>query len=295
MLPLDLVTLTALMARTKGDPNIRIGLIDGPVFTKHPDLDTTNLNQVGNNMPFACAKQYSTACVHGTFIAGVLSAKRGSVAPAICPGSTLLVRSIFVETASNAHSTPGAKPAELVSALYECMDAGASILNLSLGLAPAESMHQKALTEALDAALKRNVLVVAAAGNQSRFDSSPITRHPWVIPVAGCDLNGRLSSESNFGHSIGKHGLRAPATNITSLSSVGKPLSFSGTSAAVPFVTGAIALLWAQFPEANAAQIKLAVTQSATRRRTGIVPPLLDAQAAYRTLMQDVGKMEEER
>jgi hypothetical protein len=53
----------------------------------------------------------------------------------------------------------------------------------------------------------------------------------------------------------------------------------------VPFVTGAIALLWSEFPAASAAQIKLAVTQAAMPRRASVVPPLLDAWAAYQVLL----------
>ena len=52
----------------------------------------------------------------------------------------------------------------------------------------------------------------------------------------------------------------------------------------MPFVTGTIALLWSEFPAATAAQIKLAVSQVSARRRASVVPPLLDAAAAYQNL-----------
>jgi len=35
------------------------------------------------------------ACSHGTLVAGVLSARRDSLHPGICPGCTLVVRPIF--------------------------------------------------------------------------------------------------------------------------------------------------------------------------------------------------------
>jgi subtilisin family serine protease len=136
----------------------------------------------------------------------------------------------------------------------------------------------------LDLATQRRVIIVAAAGNQGALGSSPITRHPWVIPVAAYDLSGRPMTQSNLGQSIGRRGLGAPGDKITSLGAEGKPLTFGGTSAAAPFVTGAVALLWSTFPAATAADVKVAVTHASASRRTAVVPPLLDAWAAYQLL-----------
>jgi subtilisin family serine protease len=119
------------------------------------------------------------------------------------------------------------------------------------------------------------------AGNQGTVGSSAITRHPWVISVVSCDGKGLPTDESNLGNSIGRRGLRAPGQSITSLGTGGKYVTISGTSAAAPFVTGAIALLWSEFPDAGAAEVKLAITRCGRKPRNTLVPPLLDAWAAY--------------
>jgi len=284
MNPLDLIKIIPLMERTSGSPDVKIGLVDGPVSTQHPDLSGGQLFEVSGNNGANCARANSMACLHGTFIAGILSAKRSSPAPAICPDCTLLIRPIFTETTSGREQMPSATPQELAVAIIDCIGAGARVVNLSLALAQPSIKGERALEEAFDLAVRRGVIVVAAAGNQGALGSSAITRHPWVIPVVACDLAGRPMNESNLGGSIGKRGLRAPGDGVTSLGAQGKPLTLGGTSVAAPFVTGAIALLWSEFPAASAAQIKLAVTQGSTPRRASVVPPLLDAAAAYQNL-----------
>lgn len=285
MNPLELVKLMALMERTSGSPEVKIGLIDGPVVTRHPDLASEHLQEIPGDNGVTCAQANSTACLHGTFIAGILSAKRASPAPGICPNCTLLIRPIFAETTQGREQMPSARPKELATAISECMDAGARVINLSLALEQPSVRREPALEDVLNQAVRRDVIVVAAAGNQGTLGSSTITRHPWVIPVVACDLYGRPMNESNLGSSIGRQGLMAPGDNITSLSSKGQSLTLGGTSVAVPFVAGAIALLWSEFLTTTAVQIKLAITQATSLRRVSVAPPLLDVTAAYQTLL----------
>ena len=284
MTPLDLVRLTPLIDRTSGRPELTIGLIDGPVVMDHPELANQHIREIPGNGSGACTQANSTACLHGTFVAGILSAKRGSVAPAICPNCTLLVRPIFAETTAANGEMPSATPEELAQAILDCIDAGARVLNISAALAQPSMKNERTLEEALDQTARRGVIVVAAAGNQGTLGSTAITCHPWVIPVVGYDLQGRPMNHSNLGSSIGRRGLGAPGDRITSLGAEGEPLTFGGTSAAAPFVTGAIALLWSEFPTATATEIKLAATHARIPRRTTVVPPLLDAWAAYQTM-----------
>jgi subtilisin family serine protease len=281
---LDAVQLAALMELSAGRPEISIGLIDGPVVTDHPDLTIGHIREVPGKLGSACVRTDSAACQHGTFVAGILSAKRGSPAPAICPDCTLLVRTVFTETPGELEQ-PSAEPGELTAAILACIEAGARVLNLSLALMQPSTQAKRTLLEALDHAARRGVVIVAAAGNQGTVGSTVITGHPWVIPVAACGLSGKPLNESNLGHSIGRRGFRAPGEQITSLGSEGEAITLGGTSAAAPFVTGAIALVWSQFPFLSAAQIRLAFVHAHARARTKVTPPLLNAWAAYQLLL----------
>lgn len=284
MRSLDLVKLPALMERTSGSAELKIGLIDGPVVAQHADLAGERLRELHGNNGGACTRATSAACMHGTFVAGILSARRGTVAPAICPDCTLLVRPIFAETTAANGEMPSAAPEELAQAILDCIDAGARLLNVSAALVQPSVKSERALQEALDLAARRGVIVIVAAGNQGILGSTAITGHPWVIPVVAYDRQSRPIDHSNLGSSIGRRGLGAPGDRVTSLGAQGEPLTLGGTSAAAPFVTGAIALLWSEFPAATATEVKLAATRASMPRRTTVVPPLLDAWAAYQAM-----------
>ena len=282
MNPLDLVRLPELMKRGQGRPEITLALIDGPITSGLPDLAAATIREISGKLKGTCARADSVACTHGTFVAGMLVARRGSAAPAICPGCTLLLRPIFAEAMNGNAHMPSATPEDLAEAIVDSVEAGAKVINLSAALVQPSLKGEGSLKQALDYAAQRGAITVAAAGNQGAVGSSVITRHPWAIPVTACDLQGRPLGESNLGRSIGRQGLSAPGEQVTSLGSDGKPQTFAGTSAAAPFVTGAIGLLWSEFPSAGAAEIRLALRQPTGRWRKTVVPPLLDASAAYR-------------
>ena len=291
MNPLQSARLPSLMQLTSGRADIVVGLIDGPVAQAHPDLAGAKLRELAGASASACLQTDSMACRHGTFVAGILCGRRQSAAPSICPDCTLLVRPIFSAAPADMGEMASATPEELAAAIFECIAAGARVLNLSVALISPSGKSERMLEEALNHALSRGVLIVAAAGNQGTIGSSVITRHPWVIPVTACDQQGRPLGGSNLALSLGRRGLSAPGDRITSLDPAGTLITLSGTSFAVPFVTGTIALLWSALPDALAADVKLAVIRSGVGTRTSVVPPLLDAAAAYQALAADQWRM----
>lgn len=280
MQPLGLVRLGQLMQQTRGTSIVVVGLIDGPVQTSHPDLESQSIDTL--SAAAGCQRTHSAACLHGTFVAGILHARRGGAAPALCPGCRLLVRPIFTE--GDVAGFPSCEPEDLALAMVECIRAGARLLNLSVGLFHANPRAVRVLEEALDMAAREGVLVLAAAGNQGMVGASALARHPAVLPVAASTGHGAIASLSNLGHSVGRRGLAAPGEEVESLASGGGTRRFSGTSAATPFVTGTAALLWSLYPRASVAEIRHALLQAARTARSSIAPPLLDAQAAWDTL-----------
>jgi hypothetical protein len=76
MNPLDFVMLTPLTAQIAGRPEIVVELIDGPVAVSHPDLVQTHIREIPRRLAGTCVSASSTACCHGTFLAGILGARR---------------------------------------------------------------------------------------------------------------------------------------------------------------------------------------------------------------------------
>jgi hypothetical protein len=156
--PLSLIRLHPLMKISSGSPDIRIGLIDGPLDYTHAAFQGSRITAPKESQLAACKSASSLACRHCTFVAGILSAKRGFSAPAICPGCTLLVRPVFVDEARRTNNKgvnedivfPSTTPEELSDAIIEVVDGGARIINMSLGLSKSSLMTYRMLQDAYD-------------------------------------------------------------------------------------------------------------------------------------------------
>lgn len=273
--PLQRATLPALMQLTAGRPEVLIGLIDGPARTDLPGFRGARFIPGGTEV---AADPADPACLHATLVASILAARRDGEPSGICPGCTFLLHPIFPPGA-----TPIATPAMLAGAIEATVRAGARVINLSLALLPGTATELDALRAALDLAGRRGAIVVAAAGNQARIGHSLITSHPAVLPVTASDPRGGPTPETNLGRSIGQRGVGAPGEHVTGLRPDGTRAVFGGTSAAAPFVTGTIALLYSLLPGLDRGRLLWALTR-ARHGRSRLVPAPLDAWAAYEVL-----------
>ena len=121
-------------------------------------------------------------------------------------------------------------------------DEGAGVINLSLG-GPIKS---RILEDAVDHALKRGVVVVAAAGNSGRRVGWPAA-YPGVIAVSATDDADRIATFSSRGPEVA---IAAPGVAVTqqTICNGGRDKcevfgTFNGTSMASPHVAGVAALI----------------------------------------------------
>jgi subtilisin family serine protease len=193
------------MNLSRGSPEIVIGIIDGPIDFNHPGLQEAKIRTLRHSQLGACKSASSIACMHGTFIAGILCAKRGVDAPTICPCCEVILHPVFMdEVANNNKIFPTSTPEELSAAIVEVIDTGAKVINLSIGLSSSSLITYHKLQQAYDYAVQKGVIIVVAAGNQGYIGNISLTKHQWLIPVVACNENSRPHPMSSFGSSIGK-------------------------------------------------------------------------------------------
>lgn len=115
--------------------------------------------------------------------------------------------------------------------IREAVDGGANLINMSIGTRG----NSRALEEAVQHALDHNVLIVASSGNEGVERILYPAAYEGVLSVAAIDAEERHLHFSNRGEGVD---LAAPGVGVSiDLDTEAEPVSFSGTSAAAPFVT----------------------------------------------------------
>jgi subtilisin family serine protease len=206
---------------------VRVAIIDTGVDAAHPDL--AGRVALARNFVDDDAPQFARDR-HGTAVAGVIASiannRQGIVG--IAPAARLLALKACRQADTGAATC---NSFTLAQALSTAIEAGARIVNLSLG-GPADPL----LTQLLEHALARGVVVVAAVPPDGRLDGFPV----GVAGVIAVDVAGAGGSAGPV--------LRAPGREVITLAPGGRYDFVSGSSIAAAHVTGAVALLVADRP-----------------------------------------------
>lgn len=200
-----------------------VAVLDSGVDCRHPDLyDACSLGRdyVGG----------SGRHPHGTHVAGIAAAVVNTVGILGVAPAASIVDYRVLDAGGSGYSSVIARAV---------LDAGTGpgvVVNLSLGSPYADQL----LDDAIRVVTARGVVVVAAAGNESTDRPSYPGCSPGAIGVAATTQGDGRASFSNYGTCID---IAAPGADILSTTPGGTYETWSGTSMAAPFTSGAVALL----------------------------------------------------
>ncbi len=211
---------------------VKIAVIDSGVDHGHRDLE----GAVSESFD-ATGRKDTAPDVHGTAIAGIIRA-RGLVT-GIAPDAKLLaVRAFF---AVPKRDLPESTSFIVLRALDWSVQRGAQIVNLSFS-----GGRDPVIERAVAAVARRNVLLVAAAGNGGPGAAPAYpAAYPDVIAVTALDSNQRLYAYANHGSYIS---FAAPGVDILVPGLKNGHMFMSGTSMAAAYVSGIMALLLEKAP-----------------------------------------------
>ncbi|MEM8679131.1 MAG: S8 family serine peptidase, partial [Planctomycetota bacterium] len=283
----------AWAAGTTGE-GITVAVVDTGVDFRHVDLASniwTNTNEIagdgidndGNGFVddvrgwnFADNNaQVSDTQGHGTHVAGTIAAAaNGRGATGVAPDATIMPVRVLGDDGAGSSS-------DVAAGIRYAVENGAHIINLSLG-----GGFSFAVQSALNYALANDVLVVAAAGNESAAHASYPAAHSAnftnVISVGAHDRQGNRASFSNLPGS-GVVQVDAPGVGIYSTLVGGGFGTMSGTSMAAPHVAGLAALALSSQPTLTASELRIRLVEGATRTVGRTVTAGVDAAATLAT------------
>lgn len=235
-----------------GSPAVTVAIIDTGVRKTHEDLVNQMRTDNRNTIEGQTGTDITDNDGHGTHVAGIAAATTNNAKGGA--GTAWNVRILGLKAGDPLF------PADaVVEAILYAADQGAQVINMSIGFGGRVPIIDAALQYAHE---EKDVVLVAAAGNDNLPAYGSPALGPGVLTVGSTVQGGDKSGFSNFGPDVE---VAAPGSDIVSSATSGDSdyIVNSGTSMASPVVAGAAALMRAYAPELPNTEIINALTSTA--------------------------------
>ncbi|WP_246508276.1 S8 family peptidase [Actinocrinis puniceicyclus] len=227
-----------------------VAVVDSGVDPTQPDLQGSLLSGLNFSVPSNPSSDTNdrSSDYHGTDVAAMVAAhahgdpKNPQGLYGLATEAKILP---LVDGAEKATATSSA------AAIRYAVDHNARVINISGGtLGPCT----RDLASSLDYALSKNVVVVAAAGNDGNTTNTAScpADHPGVIDVSAIDQSGHMDKYSHYGNDVT---VAAPGVDIEEPARGGNYDTASGSSLAAPWVSAEAALIIGKHPDWTAGQV----------------------------------------
>jgi cyanobactin maturation PatA/PatG family protease len=248
----------------RGDGRVCIAVLDGPVDASHPCFQGAKLTLLSTLVdPILPGGR---AAAHGTHVASIIFGRPGSEVSGIAPDCRGLVVPIFSDEARG--EGLACSQLDLARAILLAIENGAHVINISGGQLTPSGEPEPMLAQAIESCQRRNILVVAAAGNDGCECLHVPAAAPSVLVVGAMDRDGNPLASSNWGEAYRTQGILAPGKDVLGAIPGGTARN-TGTSFAAPFVSALVGLLLSeQIKRGEAADphaVRTALLNSAVR------------------------------
>lgn len=236
---------------TTGGQGVVVAVIDTGIDSSHPDLDGVVVGGAdfsGVGTPDG-QTPVGTSSFHGTMVASLISGQGLETGGVIGVAPAAEILSISVGLGVQSSDTD----AQIAAAVTWAVDQGADVINLSLSRNAAS--WPASWDQAFLHAFENDVVVVAASGNE--IDGNLVPGAPATIPgvLSVTGINQDFEAEAVASTSGFQVAIAAPGKDLYGSYPGEQIAKWSGSSAAAPIVSGVVALMRQQDPEASANDI----------------------------------------
>ena len=231
----------------------KVCIIDSGYDINHPDLPNAGIT--GGVTSQYAGNWNHDGNGHGTHVAGTIAALGGNGIGVVGVNPSGQLGLHIVKIFNN--NGDWAYGSDLIRAIEQCSDSGATVVNMSLG-GPGSSQSER---QAMQNFYDNGMLLVAAAGNDGNNRYSYPASYDAVYSVAATDSD---NNHANFSQYNSQVEIAAPGVSVRSTIPGGRYAYFNGTSMATPHVAGVSALVWSNNQGCSAQDVRGALNATAT-------------------------------